>query len=892
MSESIVVRALSEVLNAPLDREASAVEVLERAARELLGESVRCGYRQFADEDLSRHRSDRAWLPLNAPLTTRDGGTTHRCLGGLYIEPSPEAAGVDPARVAELARLCDLVAGAIALRRLVCPGERLGPGVFRRLIEECVDVAKREPSHLCLMLFEPHGVSDEPALEGALPTKRMSGSVSGLSAELFVGVEAEQLVSIASRIGEAIEIPGFRAGIASIEDLEPEYRDGWHLEMAAFDALSQARATGVSAALFDRLAPRLTPPAEALLGDIVDVQRPRSPAALIALWTTLEAPCSLSYVEQLVDTTLRELISAARAERAALWRPGRQEGDDWIEIGSAGDCGAPDEASVVEAAIKSDDAIVETEQGRCCVIRCESGGELAAQIVLSNRSHPLACPPSLVSAMRALGRRIGAGLKTVDLFESARNSRREIEDRLRKQAIELRRLLRSRQGLMGTHPKMGEVSRMIAQAAQSNVPILITGETGTGKEVASQLIHRLSRRAGPLVAVNCSAVPAELLESELFGHERGAFTGAESRRIGRFEEADKGTLLLDEIGELPLSLQPKLLRVLQESSVRRIGGDKDVALDLRFVAATNRDLPTMVERGLFRQDLLFRLRVIEVPMPPLRERGDDITMLALYFLRQHCMEIGREPLTLSEEAEAALRGHPWPGNVRELQNRIWRAVVLAHGSEISALDLQLAVPRSRPSSEPIAQERPRRSVSRSRSISERPPSNVPPQVDGAELHVMAGGPEPAAPRGSDLEKSVEDWFWEIWSRSDRKLAPQEMLEAFILRAALQTSLGSLGQAADLVGLHPDTFASHLDRLQEPALSRTVRSHALGRLLESRLTSGKVDRSAAQLMDQMLPVLLRELLVFCRGNKSEMSRILGWGRRKLARHLLGADVRER
>ncbi|MCY1337772.1 Regulatory protein AtoC [compost metagenome] len=235
---------------------------------------------------------------------------------------------------------------------------------------------------------------------------------------------------------------------------------------------------------------------------------------------------------------------------------------------------------------------------------------------------------------------------------------------------------------------------MAQRVAQTRAPILITGETGTGKELMARYIHRFSADAGaPFIAVNCAAIPEQMLESILFGHERGAFTGAVSTQPGKFELANGGTLLLDEIGELPLGLQAKLLRVLQEQRVERLGGRKEIALDVRIIAATNRDLQAEVGAGRFRADLMFRLDVLPLHISPLRERKDDILPLARRFIRQYAPQEKHDNL-LTAEASHALLAHDWPGNVRELENTVQRALVLRNGLFIQPADLGLALPEA------------------------------------------------------------------------------------------------------------------------------------------------------------------------------------------------------
>ena len=234
--------------------------------------------------------------------------------------------------------------------------------------------------------------------------------------------------------------------------------------------------------------------------------------------------------------------------------------------------------------------------------------------------------------------------------------------------------------LIGESMELLSALRVVARVAPTAATILVQGESGTGKELMARLIHEHSQRAaGPFVAINCAAVPEGLLESELFGCEKGAFTGAHARRIGRIERASGGTLFLDEIGDMNPALQAKLLRVLQEREVERVGGDRPVPVDVRLIAATHHDLAREVEEGSFREDLYYRLAVVELRLPPLRERGSDISMLAQYFVARFAGEHGRSVTTIADETVAILRRHPWPGNIRQLRNVLERAVLLADG---------------------------------------------------------------------------------------------------------------------------------------------------------------------------------------------------------------------
>jgi two-component system NtrC family response regulator len=246
-------------------------------------------------------------------------------------------------------------------------------------------------------------------------------------------------------------------------------------------------------------------------------------------------------------------------------------------------------------------------------------------------------------------------------------------------------------GIIGRSKSMKDIFRFIESVAGSDISVLICGESGTGKEVVANAIHRHSpRKNNPFVVVNCGAIPENLLESELFGHEKGAFTGAHTQKKGKFELAHTGTLFLDEIGELAPPLQVKLLRFLQDRRIERVGGTQPIEVDLRIIAATNRDLQKGMENHVFREDLYYRLKVVPLDMPPLRDRKDDIVPLAQHFLRRYCQEHRKPAMNLSAEAEGALLMHPWPGNVRELENLISCAVVLSPRNVLKPSDLGFA----------------------------------------------------------------------------------------------------------------------------------------------------------------------------------------------------------
>ena len=249
-------------------------------------------------------------------------------------------------------------------------------------------------------------------------------------------------------------------------------------------------------------------------------------------------------------------------------------------------------------------------------------------------------------------------------------------------------------GIIGSCPAMQDLFGKIRKVAPTDSNVLIQGESGTGKELVARALHNLSRRAkAPLISVNCAAIPESLIESELFGHEKGAFTGASAGRAGLVEAADGGTLFLDEIGELPLEAQARLLRVLQEGEIRRVGSVQSQKVDVRLIAATHRDLKTLAKTGQFREDLYYRLHVISLKLPPLRERGADVSEIAHTLLARQAAQAGRDNLQFTTDAEQVIRHYGWPGNVRELENAIERAVILCEGPDISAellgIDIEL-----------------------------------------------------------------------------------------------------------------------------------------------------------------------------------------------------------
>jgi DNA-binding NtrC family response regulator len=343
-------------------------------------------------------------------------------------------------------------------------------------------------------------------------------------------------------------------------------------------------------------------------------------------------------------------------------------------------------------------------------------------------------------------------------------------------------------GLVASSAGMLAAVKTVVRVAPTTATVLIHGESGTGKELLARLLHQRSRRAsGPFVAVNCAAVPEQLLESEFFGHEVGAFTGAVARRVGRFERASGGTLFLDEIGDMSMATQAKMLRVLQEREIERVGGGKPIAVDVRVVAATNRDLEQDIIAGRFREDLYYRLAVVVVTLPPLRERGDDIRLIAEHCVRRAAEDHHVPMPTIAAETLALLKAHPWPGNVRQLKNTLERAVLVSDGGYIL-------------------------------------PAHLPPEVRN----------HPALKYLHGLDRRMPT---DRRARHDRRSTPRtvdvtplEALEREHLRRALAATGGHLGRAAALLGIHRNTLRRRirmygLDAAIDPETDRVIPSPA-------------------------------------------------------------------
>ncbi len=362
-----------------------------------------------------------------------------------------------------------------------------------------------------------------------------------------------------------------------------------------------------------------------------------------------------------------------------------------------------------------------------------------------------------------------------------------------RQLLQVNRLLSDQQGeeegaIVGKSPVMLRLRQLIERVAPTDATVLITGENGTGKEmVARELYRRSPRRQHPFIKVNCAAISENLIESEFFGHERGAFTGATERREGRFELANQGTLLLDEVSEIPANLQAKLLRVLQEREFERVGGNRTIKVNVRILATSNRDLLSYVEKGAFRQDLYYRLNVFPVHVPALRERTDDILPLAEHFLARFARKLGIKVAGFSESALAAMLAYRWPGNVRELQNTIERAVILTEqGRAVSAAALGLPTMGA--------------AISPGEALLN---SSIPFDF---EQSAAASPGQPAAPNGHAAGAGLVD--------ADGKVLTIAELEKQAIKAALQQTAGNRTKAAELLGISIRTLRNKLQEYRD------------------------------------------------------------------------------
>jgi two-component system, NtrC family, nitrogen regulation response regulator NtrX len=335
------------------------------------------------------------------------------------------------------------------------------------------------------------------------------------------------------------------------------------------------------------------------------------------------------------------------------------------------------------------DVVMPGKDGLSLLEDLKAEGVATPVVMMSGQAHiEMAVRATRLGALDFLEKPIATEKLLLTVDNALRLQRLESENRQLKQRL-------GKHEIVWHGESMRRVMAQVDRVAASETRVCILGETGTGKELVARTLHERSARASaPFVALNCAAVPAELIESELFGHEKGSFTGAAGRHVGKFEQAEHGTLFLDEIGDMPLHMQAKLLRVLEEGEIERVGGEKAIRVDVRVLVATHRDLEMQVKEGKFRQDLFHRIYVFPLVLPPLRERREDIPALIEHFAAQVCSQNGWKPILFSLEAIAALQAHAWPGNVRELRNVVERLMLLAPAGEVDLATVQLALPQN------------------------------------------------------------------------------------------------------------------------------------------------------------------------------------------------------
>jgi len=334
------------------------------------------------------------------------------------------------------------------------------------------------------------------------------------------------------------------------------------------------------------------------------------------------------------------------------------------------------------------DVVMPGKDGLSLLEDLKSEGVTTPVVMMSGQAHiEMAVRATRLGAVDFLEKPIATEKLMLTVDNALRLQRLESENQQLKQRL-------GKHEIVWHGEAMRKVMAQVERVAASETRVCILGETGTGKELVARTLHeRSARGAGPFVALNCAAVPAELIESELFGHEKGSFTGAAGRHVGKFEQAGRGTLFLDEIGDMPLHMQAKLLRVLEEGEIERVGGEKPIRVDVRVLVATHRDLEAQVKDGKFRQDLFHRVYVFPLVLPPLRERREDIPALVEHFAAQVCSQNGWRPVPFSADSMAALQAHSWPGNVRELRNMVERLMLLAPSGEVDRETVQLALPQ-------------------------------------------------------------------------------------------------------------------------------------------------------------------------------------------------------
>jgi transcriptional regulator with GAF, ATPase, and Fis domain len=470
----------------------------------------------------------------------------------------------------------------------------------------------------------------------------------------------------------------------------------------------------------------------------------------------------------------------------------------------------------------------------------------------------------------ALANQIAVALDRAELASRWAQEKERESQRLRAEVQELRQTLRPIR-LLYQSPQMEGVLEILRKVAPTDVTVLITGESGTGKEMLARTVHELSARSDrPFVTVDCGAIAQSLMDAELFGHVKGAYTGAHGAAPGRIIQAEHGTLFLDEVGEIPLEVQTKLLRFLQEKEITPVGGTRAQRVDVRIVAATNRDLAGEVARGNFRSDLYYRLQVVTATAPPLRERPADILHLARYFLERFSAEYGRHARVLTPEAEHALLNHPWPGNVRELQHRILQAVVMSEHTEIDRQELHLA---GAATATPVANAGSAAPDADTAGQSSRSPAPMQPQATAS----VAGPGDAHSSPWTALRSALQSQVTIALENNNAPVPLGRWLAEDLVLAADRVANGTASRASSVLGMAETTFRRRLEKVKREfeagLLARTREWSAIQPVLSRLILAGN-PANDENLFERTRRVLLEEVVARVQNNRVLGSALMG------------------